>query len=1316
MADKTLVIDTAEHARLITRLNTWNYIEQQESFISSIETSTINDEGVDVGSIVSGIPTVFARVNLFRSAIAAEANPTRKSNSGNLATYYTQLAREWKGFIAAIACDYPNFNVRRVDMRYSDENPAERTKNIYEPKGAFGNMLMVGKVFWCNQIKGDPSSSIPFIDIIRYDGQVVGGTSPDTMVFTSIGYHISKSFAAGKPWIDPETGRFIDPLQCNIGQNHLRTLYAYVNYLLSRVPQISEYYRASQLTDGRTIDYSNLTQFLRDWRDEIRAYASHPSHNFDIEAKAIPTVNIFELKDGNNPILNRPYSDFFNYQNKLWGLDGNIYDSAVSGAIAFDPQELLLPEESEIARIILRPDTDETQLPMLLLKAHDLATGGKAFFALPISPKGLEVFGKNLGALVGAAIGGTSLKSELKATYDPNASEKQLRVTIRLVNSTNSNDQECERAYTIKPANRILQKDILIWPNFVSKQWDRYFLYSEMPHSVQDRNYPYRATPFVADVTREMRILAEEDGSPVMLAKDGKVYESKKIPLKVKLHVVADSRIADREYKYEIYESNYPFKGMALTSAAKAAGGFLIIRYDTSNNSNYPQDMTQSGSLSLKKVNLGIDFGSTNTSIAFYDPNGESLQAQGFTFENLRISLFGNNKPMDIATPNQLFFFPNASLRSNAIKSILTLHERARMVPQSQNETETDMYSREVKGGFPCFIRNLPIKNVERNSINIDIPGCGNVNLINDMKWTANPEDSAHKIAFLRTLMLQIYAQLFSGVNGTRMVPVDLKWSYPSSMPQSLCQQYQKIWRSLRGICPILNGDGNRYDLDIASFNVNLGDPIVDGGGKEKSSGENDGNWGDLGGSSDWVENTSKASSPIAQEPIGASFDAGNIKGGGWGETEDTDDVVQGARFQIEDPSAQVVYNPQPLIRNVLEALPEACAVANYLATNGNVNVSGNNSLTLCFDIGGSTTDITALCKLRGKKVSGVTMIKQNSIRFAAQNVARATRKSPNFRNILLEICNRYDLHIEGLSAGADSRYTPDTAPYYFEQIVDRLKPEQLKFFYELITMNCQELMCVNIYVTGLIMFYAGQLTAKIVHQLKHSTETMLAADELPMVSIAFAGKGARLFEWWSTTDYQAAMKYYLNQFIIGMGGVERAKRLMFGPPKISLSGAVNEDVKFEVSKGLASSNTSLFIPKNNKAVEIIGENGFARVNADFTRTILPADHVLTPEMMSELGQNFVVAPSQDGKPTCTQFMNFTHQFYQVASAIFNLKMTQQDFMNYFRNMNIDSYVTRLPEYINARKKYEISQDEPFSYLAPMIILEGAKFFNDNLA
>ncbi|MCM1297896.1 MAG: hypothetical protein NC311_20360, partial [Muribaculaceae bacterium] len=369
----------------------------------------------------------------------------------------------------------------------------------------------------------------------------------------------------------------------------------------------------------------------------------------------------------------------------------------------------------------------------------------------------------------------------------------------------------------------------------------------------------------------------------------------------------------------------------------------------------------------------------------------------------------------------------------------------------------------------------------------------------------------------------------------------------------------------------------------------------------------------------------------------------------------------------------------------------------------------GNTNLVLCFDIGGSTTDITALCKLRSAN-QGLTMIKQNSIRFAAQNVAEATKYSPAFRNVLLDVCHEFNLNIEGLN-NQNSSFSSETAPYYFEQIVDRLTPEQLPVFYNKIITNCQELMCVNLYVTGLIIFYAGQLASKLVRQLMHSPENALGGT-LPTVTITFAGKGSRLFEWWSTGNPGAARQYYFNMFLKGMGGPAEAAKLISRNSNIDLTNQVSPDVKYEVSKGLACSNTSLFVPQDNSAVEIIGESGFVRTDENYKNTSLPADHVLTSEMMDDLDNFFTIDPNQ--RP-CQKFSSFCFEFYKVASQLFNLRITQDQFIDSFQNMNIVSYTRNLPEYRLAKTRMAENKTTTFDFIAPIIILEGTKFLKERL-
>lgn len=106
-----------------------------------------------------------------------------------------------------------------------------------------------------------------------------------------------------------------------------------------------------------------------------------------------------------------------------------------------------------------------------------------------------------------------------------------------------------------------------------------------------------------------------------------------------------------------------------------------------------------------------------------------------------------------------------------------------------------------------------------------------------------------------------------------------------------------------------------------------------------------------------------------------------------------------------DDPKAEISYKPEPLYTmtgpNANPSLSEAEAVANFISVKYGKEA---NVLNLCFDVGGSTTDISALFYLS----NGITMIKQNSLRFAAQRVSQSVSLFPAFQKVLDSICSRY--------------------------------------------------------------------------------------------------------------------------------------------------------------------------------------------------------------------------------------------------------------------------------------------------------------------
>ena len=108
MADKSLVIDV-KSGTIPTgnKLNSWIVLNNAGDFIRDIITPELTKKA-NIGALVSGIPTAFARVDLFSAAISADMSKDTLAALGNLAGFYTELVSDWRGFIAGIGLDYPN--------------------------------------------------------------------------------------------------------------------------------------------------------------------------------------------------------------------------------------------------------------------------------------------------------------------------------------------------------------------------------------------------------------------------------------------------------------------------------------------------------------------------------------------------------------------------------------------------------------------------------------------------------------------------------------------------------------------------------------------------------------------------------------------------------------------------------------------------------------------------------------------------------------------------------------------------------------------------------------------------------------------------------------------------------------------------------------------------------------------------------------------------------------------------------------------------------------------------------------------------------
>ena len=725
----------------------------------------------------------------------------------------------------------------------------------------------------------------------------------------------------------------------------------------------------------------------------------------------------------------------------------------------------------------------------------------------------------------------------------------------------------------------------------------------------------------------------------------------------------------------------------------------MVIRYTVSDVDNLPKNDLQI-SHHLSPAIVGIDFGSTNTSVAYNANN----QERGIKFKNHRISLLQAGR-LATCKERDLFFFQSKEIEGNSIKSILTLNDQRRLVPG-----DFDAASREVSGGMPCFDPSLlPVDSVTENRIFLKCADIGQIQLVHNMKWTTSGDDIANKKAFLRSLMLHIYAQLYT----EGCVPEKLNWSYPSSMSNNLVIQYSQIWNDLsKGLSPVKG-----KDLAICKSNVQLQitDNPSDGWGNsitDKDNGWDDVNddtfsWENQDDNGSWEDTTSSNS---------GSWGKDAVKSTGWGDDISSSDngwtPISNNRKKVEDlkpDTNEINFDFQTVPKDT--CMTEACAVANFMSTQ-NMNTNPD-TLTLCFDVGGSTTDISALL-FPPNNNGELAMIKQNSIRFAAQRVTNAAGKDPNLKNVLLDVCRQYEMKIPGLNQGPD-KYTCETAPFYFEQVLDRIPNEGLQTLYGALSSSCPILMSVNLYVTGLIIYYAGQITNKLVKVIRTSLgkEIEFYANNKLKVNVRFAGKGSRIFEWLSTIQFDAAKSYYVNMYMRGIGGKNTAMQLLYGPPAIQLNNRISTDVKYEVSKGLVNATRPILIPKDSmEAIEILGEDNFIILKAsDYQEILLTFDNAITTQMMAQMGRFFMQKQPQKGF-ACNKFADFAHLFFQASTQLFELKLTQNDFIAGFKDMNIDNYVQNLPEYRRAKQE---SKDGKFDFVAPIIILEGMKFYDEVL-
>lgn len=723
----------------------WNELNMASSYIQGIETGKIL-EGLTaekLAALISGVPTPWARAKLFKFALQTIASPDPNIKASGLQQFYDMLYGEWKGLLATIAL-FPD------RIRFSNPIKMDVKGDEYDIAAAFGRMLFEDKDVWGNQDKlaKNPDEQ-PFIHLIYYRDHLVGGTSPMTGVFTGVNYANLGDDASDIEWY--RDGKFEDPTRY-LSPDQLQKVYLFIKNMNSNLEEFEKKIN-SQRGGKQPISIDGFKQMSRKWEQELLYCGGGNLRDKGPIAKYGNLECPFSLLlKSDVPVYLKPDYTFTYTNNGDYKLIGDIQN-----LLSDDKFVIGWAEDADT-----RPKLSDA--PVFYLRVKELKDGSMSYFTLPLSERGIDIFKNNLRGLLGYnESGNTSLTGVI-------TDAGQLAVTL-IVEIDGQKVTLNTREYEIDWITDLGK--VIMWPDFVSERWDKYYLYSEFTADAQEQFQPIFKWQgeFVRTIdekfwTADYEPSADED-----------------IQIKVKKLITYPAGQGEELPKYNIICADKPLAG--LSAFVKDTGrdvhaGYLIFRQDV---------IVDKSTIDLNGTAVvGIDFGSNNTCVYY---NAGDRGANPVEFKNYRTVLVGkeNSDTRSIAENNELLFFTNYVSENGQVKSWLHEHDTRY---NCYNESE------EIAGGVPVNRPNIFVKEMNQYEIKTQ---AGTLHY--NMKWLDNDKGLQKKRAFLKSIWLQTCAYLYKE---ERIRPEELRWSYPGSMMEADSAELEKIFEELCRMTPITGG------------------------------------------------------------------------------------------------------------------------------------------------------------------------------------------------------------------------------------------------------------------------------------------------------------------------------------------------------------------------------------------------------------------------------------------------------------------------------------------------------------------------------
>lgn len=725
---------------------TWNELNMASSYIQGIKTGEMSeDTNADtIGSLISGVPTPWARAKLFKFALSTLNNPDPNIDASGLVEYYKILHSEWRGLIALLAL-YPD------RIQFSDPIVMNTRGDDYDIASAFGRMLFNDKDIWSNpddmQINPDVQ---PFIHLIYYRDHLVGGTSPLTGCFTSVNYTNLGRDASDISWY--RNGKFEDPMQF-LNPEQRQKLYLFVKNMNNNLETFEDKVNSHRDKEQR-VDLEGFKGMLRVWEADIKQQTTSQLKEKGpipcYEKLSCPFSILFQ---SDVPVYMKTDDFTFTYEKSTEDKCKEIGDI-----------QNLLSKDSFVIGWVEDDDNQRQKLsggPMYFLQVKDDISNSIYYFTIPLSENGIDIFKDRLSDILGYTQGGNT---HMTATINDAG---QLSVTL-VVEIDGESVTLNAREYKIDWMTGI--NKVIMWPNFVSDKWNKYYLYSEFTAEAQQQFYPI--------FKYDGKIL--RDGNGEFFTPLYQLQPAETSPIDYTQLVKYPEGLSGDYPKYNIWSVDKPIEGlmaMVKLSGKYVRAGYLMMRHSVI------ADLTSIDMVS--NATVGIDFGSNNTCVYYND--GRAVNP--IKFENHRAVLVGleNKDERANASNNELLFFTNFPASNGQLKSWLHEHD-SRYNQNTQSE--------EIAGGVPVNRPNVYVRTMDEYEIKTQA-GILHYN----MKWLDDSNGLEKKKAYLKSIWLQTCAYLYKN----RISPQKIRWSHPGSMMVSDVNDYANIFSELQQVTPYGN-------------------------------------------------------------------------------------------------------------------------------------------------------------------------------------------------------------------------------------------------------------------------------------------------------------------------------------------------------------------------------------------------------------------------------------------------------------------------------------------------------------------------------